>query len=525
MENRAASSPNALYGQSAISSSIWMLGLMAVAKLMALASSLLLGIYLTPEEFGLAGFAISASMYVMVFNIWCFADVLCAAPRRFSSLGGQVQTLAIWTSLLQALLIVALGALLSLLYPNRSGLFAMLLMVALRPVGDALCAVPMYRLRVEFRYRANTGIELVSALFGSGLSVAMGRAGAGASALVLPSIASLFLRAALVWHDTVSMLRQRRRVRSWRPIMRAFMVLSIGSYVSGILTFVETSILGIVAPDRSVGLFVFAFGLAVQLNGIIGLQLAAIIQPIMGYIRGDPARQSAGLVRANRLLAAMLVPALLIQAASTSFLFEIAWPGKWGDAALIHQVLSIGQVFAIFAGSSQFMLKGQGRYRTFTILNLANLMTLLAVLPLAALFGAAPAGALVGVLGLHCPGPAEAAVAVAVVGGLVRLAFGLVSVRVAAGHAHVGWGQVIGLYGLPLAVATPVAVGTWWIMSVAIPACPGRLAQAAVLVVACTAAWVVGAGLCLLPHPSSRRDGAEIAQQLMRKLRLAPAAS
>lgn len=519
MVSRTAPSSDALYGGSAIAGSIWTLGLQVVVKLVAFAASLALGMLLSPEEFGLAGFAISAGSYVMILNIWCFGDIMCAAPKRVASMAGQLQTLSVACGVAQAALVVALGAGLSVAYPERPGLFALLAIVAARPFFDALCVVPLTEIRIALRYRASTVIELMAGLCGSAVSVGMARFGAGASAIVAAPVSTLVLRTAIVGRRSMSLLRQPRRPRTWGPIMRAFMVLSSGSYVYGILVLVETSILGLMVPDRSVGLFVFAFGLASQLNGIIGQQVAGTIQPIIGHIRGDTARQAAGLLRANRLLAAILVPALVVQAVSTAWLFEIAWPGKWGDAVLLHQVLSVGQLCAIFSGSSQHMLKGQGRYRTFTALNAANLGACLLLLPLSVEFGARWSAEFVGLLGFTCPPGAEGPLAAALAGSVIRLVFGLLLVRTACGREFAPWRRLLGLYALPIGVCIPVAVGTWAALGSAIDPASGRIGQALLLVAVCGAGWAIGVALCMVVHPSTRHDAREILRLLRQRLR------
>jgi O-antigen/teichoic acid export membrane protein len=504
---------------------MWTLCLQVVVKLAAFAASLALGMLLSPEEFGLAGFAISASSYVMILNIWCFGDLLCAAPRRVAAVAAQLQFLSLACAALQAALVLALGWILSIAYPERPGLFALLGIIALRPLSDAFCVVPLSRMRTELRFRATTLIELCAGLFGSGVSVSMARFGAGAASVVFAPVSTLLLRIAIVWRGTLDLLRQPPRPRTWRPIMRGFMVLSSGSYVYGILILVETSILGLMAPDRAVGLFVFAFGLATQLNGIIGQQVAGTIQPIMGHIRGDSARQSAGLLRANRLLAAILVPALLVQAVSTARLFEIAWPGRWSDAVLLHQVLSIGQLGVIFTGSSQHMLKGQGRFTTFTTISAANLVACLVLLPPSAAFGGPLASGLMESLGLRCPEGIEGPLAVAIAGSAIRFAFGIWMLRTVGGPGFASWRQQFALYAVPVVASLPAAYATWLALESLLSPAMGRLAQAMVLLVVCAAGWATGSAACVLSHASTRRDAREIAQRLLGRLvRRAPPA-
>lgn len=518
MTKHVPPSSSGSFGGSAISGSIWSTILSIVTKVAALGASLFLGMFLTPEHFGVAGFALSASMYVMVFHTWCYGDLLCAAPRHFRGMSSAIQALALCTSVVQSALIVLLGALLSWAYPEKTGLFLLLLIVALRPLADSLCVIPSSFMKIGLRYRTSTLIEGTAAISGSGMSVLMARFGLGASSLVFPPIAGIFIRAAGYWHKAGRLVIGRSSRRNWLPIFRKFMVLSAGSYVAGVLTFVETSVLGFFAPDHSVGLFVFAFGLASQLNGVIGYQVAGTIQPILGHMRGNPSRQAAGMMRANRLLGAVLVPALLIQAVSTACLFEIAWPGKWGDAVLLHQVISIGQVMYVYSGTSHHMLKGQGRYRTYTSLNIVNLAAAILVLPLAAAFGQGIAVGLAGRLGLECPAEAGVPLAIALAGALLRLVFGPLMVWIAGGSGHVTWGEIAGSFIRPIAISAPIAALTWWALSELVSPGLGRGVQAALLLAICTAGFGAGTFLCAASHSATRSDGREILRRLLRKL-------
>lgn len=70
---------DALRGGSAIASSIWNLAWRFAVKLVAFAASLAMGMLLSPEGFGLAGFTMGAASHVMSSNLWCFSDILCRA--------------------------------------------------------------------------------------------------------------------------------------------------------------------------------------------------------------------------------------------------------------------------------------------------------------------------------------------------------------------------------------------------------------------------------------------------------------
>jgi len=372
------------YADAAVRGSAWTAVQVVVNKLAAAGVTLTLGYLLTAEQFGVAWFAISAGQFALVLPVVGFIDVLISSPRRYLELAGSAQRAANRVAASQAVLIAAVGVVLSRIYPERHGLAALMAMVALRPLADAMMVVPFAGLRIGLRYRAISAIDCGAALVSSALSVTFAVAGLGPSAIVLPPIIAIALRGVLYRRILKSTRASALERDSERLELRKYLIAALGWYLAGALFMLELVVLGVMASTRSLGLFAFAFGLASQLNGIVSFQIASAIQPIISHLSESPARQVEGALRAIRLVLAVLVPLLLVQAAVGGSVIRQLWPGKWDDAVLLFQVISVAQALYACQWPAAFVLRAQGRFATYLRLQAANMAAASLLLPLAA---------------------------------------------------------------------------------------------------------------------------------------------
>lgn len=79
----------------------------------------------------------------------------------------QLQSLTLASGVAPAALVVALGATLSLAYPERPGLFVLLAILAYSPFVDALCVALLIELRIVLQLRC---LQLFAGLCGSSVS-------------------------------------------------------------------------------------------------------------------------------------------------------------------------------------------------------------------------------------------------------------------------------------------------------------------------------------------------------------------
>jgi O-antigen/teichoic acid export membrane protein len=507
------------FAQAAIRGSLWTALQAAVNKLAAAGATFALGFLLQPSEFGAAWFAVSAALLVSCFHVIALGDVLLAYPAYIVRLAVPAQRLAAFLAMAQCSVILAAGVVLSRVYPDRQWLLGLMAVAACRPLSDAFAVVPLARLRQALRFRAISIIDGTSALGASIVSVGMAWMGAGPFAIVVPPIALIVVRGALYRRAAGPAPRSNRPFRGTGPLLRRASLSAFGSYVAGVLFLLETMVLGLSVPERSLGLFAFAFGLASQVNSIVSFQVAGALQPIFGHIEDDPRRQIDGLLRSCRLVAALLVPVLLVQAAVGGEFIRVAWAGKWDDAVTIFQILSVGQALYVCQWPSAFVLKSQGRFRAYVKLQLLNIVIAAGGFVLATRF----AGDLVAEFAhlFRCDIAVDAVVPVAVAAVAVAILaiFGPLTLWVAGRAAGLPLRSVLQVLWRPWVVALPVALLAGWLARTLTSSMSAPRDTVIVILLAvagiCATTGILGA---FLLSASTRADGAAIVRTLRNRL-------
>jgi succinoglycan exporter len=516
------------YANEAVRGSIWTTVQVAVSKAGAAAATFFLGFLLQPSDFGVAWFAISAGGMATGLHVLAALDVLIASPRGFPRIAGAVQLMALVTALAELVVVAALGVVLSRVYPDRSGLLALMLVVAIRPMTDAVNVLPMARMRLGLDYRRLATLDGITTLAGSLGAIGMAYAGFGPMSIVLPPIASTALRGALYWWQTGPFIHRWSAGPRWRALAVRFVTATFGSYVSGILLILDTAILGIFVTPASLGLFAFASGIATQVNGIISYQIAGSLHPIFAHLRNDPERQVEGLLRAGRLISCILVPILFVQAAVAGPVFRVVWGTRWDDAVPIFMAISLGQSFIVCMWPASFTLKAQGRFRGYMKLQLLQMAIAAVSSTAAAAFGGPVAEAAMAAVGRTCTPDAAAPLAVAMSGVVLMACFGPFTLWLACRHTGIGRAVVVDTVTKPWLCAIPCAITAGWATRTAESQGFDRLGTAAAVFGTAAFMMLVGIIGALALRKSTRQDARvlmeRLASRVMRARMRAPSA-
>ncbi len=513
----ASSSDNAVgrsYADAAVRGSAWTSLQVATSKAAAATATFCLGFLLEPSDFGVAWFAISAGGLATGLHVLAGMDMLLASPRGFRRIAGPVQRMAAATAGAELLVVAALGLVLSRAYPERAGLLVLMLVVAVRPLSDAANVLPMARLRLGLEYRRLAALDAVTTLAGSIGAIAMAYFGCGPLSIVLPPIACTGLRAVLYWAQTGPIVTTWSAGRRSKALWRRFLLATFGSYVSGVLLILDNVILGLFVSPGSLGLYAFVSGLATQINGIVSFQIAGSLHPIFAHLRNDPDRQIEGLMRACRLIASLLVPILLVQAAVAGPVFRLVWGERWADSVPILMTISVAQCFIVGQWPASFTLKAQGRFRGYLKLQLLQVVAAGVTGSVAAAFGGPVATSITSWLGFPCAEQASVPLAVAVNGVLLLAIFGPLTLWLACKPARATPLAVIDVIGRPWITGAPIAAISGIIARAAEDSDFGRGTRLALVTGTGAAAVVAGAVASIALHASTRRDARLLARRV-----------
>jgi O-antigen/teichoic acid export membrane protein len=191
-------------------------------------------------------------------------------------------------------------------------------------------------------------------------------------------------------------------------------------------------------------------------------------------------------MRACRLIASLLVPILLVQAAVAGPVFRLVWGERWADSVPILMTISVAQCFIVGQWPASFTLKAQGRFRGYLKLQLLQVVA-------------------AGVTG---------SVAVAVNGVLLLAIFGPLTLWLACKPARATPLAVIDVIGRPWITGAPIAAISGIIARAAEDSDFGRGTRLALVTGTGAAAVVAGAVASIALHASTRRDARLLARRV-----------
>lgn len=443
--------------------------------------TLALAWFLTPDEFGPVAKAFAVASYVTFIQAVAVGDVVIRHKDRFEEHATPAFWLSLWLSVALMAVCVAAAPVAERVLETPS-LGWLLILIGLRNVGQALASVPLARLRLDFRFKFITAVNVASVVLMTAMSIAMAWAGFGATSVLLPPAVVAFLQLIVFWKASGFRLGAPAPELQ-RSMLRDTMWVSLGLFLGNVVSGSDYLALGLFHSDDMVGLYYFAFNLSTQVNVLVAVQISSTLQPIFAHLGAEPARQSAAFMRSVRAVAAIAIPLCLLQAACAGTAVHAFFDDKWIPAIPMLAVLSVAQAFGVVTSPCSAMYRARGKFGLlFGVLAIQAALFLVAVFP-ASYFGAgiAVAGAI-----------------------LVQTAvMALPWIMLAVPREHRDLREIAGTVVVPFACALPAALPTWWLLS-AVP----RDRVESVIALAVATVFVVGgtAAVMALAAPRTTSD-------------------
>jgi O-antigen/teichoic acid export membrane protein len=488
----------------AATGSIWTLVQTILNKVVALLALFALQKFLTKADFGLATTATSIGAFVILLSPQVLGDIYVTRYADRDRIGGAALLLAAVSAGFLALLLAVSAPALERLYESE-GLAVVLLFIALRPLADTVQFLPLARMRSALRYREQSRIGSIATCSASVLSVTLAMLGAGAVAVVLPTILALFASGLLYARITGYGPRKVHR-EEIAPLARTYAVGSLGQYLSNVNVIIESLVVSAIATVGGTGLFGLAFTVATQANSVLAVQVSNVLQPIFVRITDQPVRQAASFMRATRLLSAACVPISLMQAALAPILFALFFEPQWLGCVPIIVMLSIGQCFLFMIMPATALLKAQGRFKAYFLWQSAQLVSGLTLLSMSGLFGEGIARSLLESVGVTPDPDGVVPFAVACAGVCNSAVFLPLAVWIAGRPGRIPARSIARLFLAPWLVTVPavaLVVGAWFGMHAIWPA---WIAHTLTLFVVGPSMLVVAIVGCAREHPETWRD-------------------
>jgi O-antigen/teichoic acid export membrane protein len=379
----------------------WMIVQAVGSKLASIASQLILAWFLTRNDFGLTGLALSVSI---LFNVLQEAGLKEAVLKRTASLESWLVP-AFWMSLLAGLiaaLLIAGAAPLAALVFNDTRLVPLILILSIAPILNGLALVPQVKLQVERQFGHLAFVYLSSNLSQIVLSIVLAILGFGAYSVIVPLPIVAAVRAAGFWYFAPLRIPMRLDLARWTELLRDGFVITCAVLMATLQSQGDYIILGSMHDKATVGIYYFAFSLSVQTAVLISQNLSYVALPTLASMQANPERQNWAFLEAARVVALVGIPIALLQAAAAGPVIRLFFAPRWHDAIVVFQVLSVGMAFRLMGGLATNFLQARGRFSTHLYIAIAYTVVFLTVVAIAARSGGALSVALEWRLCLRC---------------------------------------------------------------------------------------------------------------------------
>jgi len=339
--------------------SVWLFGSYALSKFGRLAMMLVVAALLSPREYGFIGlsvFVITAAQIACEFGIW-------QAVVRRTNLDDLFVSTAFTANIIGASFLAA-GVFLTAPWVSRfySGpeMVALLRIMALALIFDGIFYVPDGLLRKELNFRGRSLPE-ISGTFGSALiTILLLLLGVGIFSFGAGLVAQSAIRCVL----TLTQVQWRPRLRLSWPYLKE--IVSYGKSILGndltryASANVDYLIVGRVLGAGALGYYSLAFSLANYPVTNLAFILSRIAFPAFAAVQEDLDYARRMYLKMIRLLAALVVPLLVVLALVAGPLTVGLLGEKWQPAVLPLQLLVIAGISRSIAYPSSDMLRALG---------------------------------------------------------------------------------------------------------------------------------------------------------------------
>jgi len=353
--------PSKSIGRAVASGVSWLFAQSAGARIIGLVSQVVLARLLIPADFGLLGLAGTVTTVASVLVFFGLDDVML---QRQKTMRFWIAP-AFWSSLvlgtLGMILILLAAPITARAYAAPELLSILSIMAVSLPLtGVATVYAAAIRARLHFHTLAIVGTLEIIAIQVLTIVLAMSGFGAYSFAIPIPIVAAA--RCITVWRLAAVKFRPFHRRQFWCMGFKSAAVFGT-RLLTTIVGQADYFVLGLTANKAVVGVYYFAFRLAVQPVQMMAGNLSNVLFPALAQMRYDPTRQREAAIKASRFLAYIVTPYCFLQAAVAAPLLHWVFGAKWDSAIPIVQILSIGLGFDAVSWVAGSFLNAKGEFK------------------------------------------------------------------------------------------------------------------------------------------------------------------
>jgi len=303
-------------------------------------TQLVLARLLLPEAFGQVGLAFTVTAIVTsVINVGV-DDILLQRMKNLKYWVTCGFFVSFFLSLVSAVLMMTAAPFAAKLY-NSPSLVGLIFIVALAQPLNALSTIPAVKLRAELNFKYLATYASVETVCMGLTSIMLAAFGFGTLSFVLPFPISGLVKALFYWRRAPVNLRKFKNIQV-KYIMGSSGLILASRLLVEVVGQGDYIVLGLMTSEKTVGMYFFAFRLAIQPIRMLAGNFSTVLFPALAQLQNDPARQQLAAVRASEVLAYLVTPLSFMQAAVAPALLHMLFKSRWDGSIPLIQILSIG---------------------------------------------------------------------------------------------------------------------------------------------------------------------------------------
>lgn len=334
-------------------------------RIIGFAGQIALAWLLMPEHFGLIALANTVATFANLLQLIGVKEILVARQRKFHLWANPAFWITAVTGLATMAFMMIAAPIAAWFYGAQgTDLVGIMLILSLSLPLHALGVVPEAQVQSRLQFRFMAGVAATYATLVTLLTVALAALGFGAYSFVIPRVIAAAVRLAMLLRAADLPLRLSPQRGRWKYLISQSSIIFATSVLLTLTQIGDQITLGRLLSEKEVGFYFFAYSISLQTILMISFNLESVLFATLARLSSEPSRQLAAYLRASRVLAAIVVPLCLIQAAASEAAVFAVFGSKWQGSILAMQVLSVGMLFFGAYCPANAMLQAQKRFKT-----------------------------------------------------------------------------------------------------------------------------------------------------------------
>ncbi|BBO31371.1 hypothetical protein PLANPX_0983 [Lacipirellula parvula] len=350
----------------------WLTLSIVAGKLLGGVTQLLLGRWISDEQFGDIAIMLSIAAVVKVFQDGGVPQVLVQrGAEAFDRTMGAAFWLSMALATVSAAALAVAAPIIADVYDTPMLTSLLWVVAASLPLGG-ISTFLRAKLRVDLRFKTIAYVAMAWFVIRNISTIGLASAGFGTMSLAIPLVIVAIYEAFADYYATrIKPWRLPFGFSQWPDLLGSSFWVGAAAVSRGVARMGDYLALGIFLPMGVVGKYFFGYQFTAQVLELLATNLQHVLFPALSRLADQPERQARAIVRSIRMLVFIAAPVSVCLAVVISplvtILDEIVWNHKWSSTIGLMQIFAVTAPMRMFTDLLAAALSSQGKFRSSAI--------------------------------------------------------------------------------------------------------------------------------------------------------------